>query len=64
EFGGFHYFPFGDDPNKKGYFIPTPFIQSGSAIELNPYDYALHLFITWNLCPIKKHAKLRNTDYW
>ncbi|MBA0717396.1 hypothetical protein Golax_005222 [Gossypium laxum] len=34
------------------------------AFELNLYDRVLHLILTWNLRPIKKHAKLRNTEYW
>ncbi|MBA0585818.1 hypothetical protein Gorai_016580 [Gossypium raimondii] len=35
-----------------------------SSSELNLYDRVLHLILAWNLHPIKKHAKLRNIDYW
>ncbi|KAH1097199.1 hypothetical protein J1N35_014120, partial [Gossypium stocksii] len=45
-------------------FDPSPFIQYGSAFELNLHVRVLHLILTWNLIPIKKHAKLRNMDYW
>ncbi|MBA0731235.1 hypothetical protein Golax_023292 [Gossypium laxum] len=34
------------------------------ASKLNLYYRVLHLILTWNLKLIKKHVKLRNTDYW
>ncbi|KAK5842923.1 hypothetical protein PVK06_005344 [Gossypium arboreum] len=37
-FGGLLYLHHRGDPNEKGHFNPAPFIQFGSAIELNPYD--------------------------
>ncbi|MBA0573517.1 hypothetical protein Golob_000789, partial [Gossypium lobatum] len=54
----------GGSSDEKRHFDPSLFIQSGSTSELNLHDCALHLILTWNLRPIKKHAKLRNIDYW
>ncbi|KAH1057020.1 hypothetical protein J1N35_035085 [Gossypium stocksii] len=50
--------------DEKGHFDPSLFIQSRLTFELNLHDRVLHLILTWNLRPIKTHAKLRNTNYW
>ncbi|KAK5772014.1 hypothetical protein PVK06_048273 [Gossypium arboreum] len=64
EFGNLlHLSPEGNS-NKKRLFNPTFFIESRFTFELNIHDRILHLMITWNLRPIKKLAKIRNTYYW
>ncbi|KAK5824773.1 hypothetical protein PVK06_019557 [Gossypium arboreum] len=64
EFRDYLHLPSEGSFDEKGHFDPSLFIQSGSTSELNPHDRVLHLILTWNLRPIKKYAKLRNTDYW
>ncbi|MFQ6666369.1 hypothetical protein Gotur_032739, partial [Gossypium turneri] len=44
--------------DENRHFDPSLFIQSGSASKLNLHDHVLHLILTWNLRPIKKHVKL------
>ncbi|KAH1108081.1 hypothetical protein J1N35_011849 [Gossypium stocksii] len=64
EFGDYLHVSSKGNSKEKGPFNPAIFIQFGSASKLNLHDHVLHLIITWNLRPIKKHAKLRNTNNW
>lgn len=64
EFGDLLYLPLGGLFDEKGHYNSTLFSLSGSASKLNIHDRVLYLILTWNLRLIKKHAKLRNTDYW
>ncbi|MFQ6628937.1 hypothetical protein Gotur_007666 [Gossypium turneri] len=58
EFGDYLHLPSGGSSGAKSHFDPSLFIQYGSASELNLHDRVLHLILTWNLRPIKEHAKL------
>lgn len=63
EFGDYlHLLPKGSS-YEKGHYNPTLFIPFELTSELNLHDRVLHLIVTWNLRPIKKHVKLRNIDY-
>ncbi|KAH1129766.1 hypothetical protein J1N35_001144 [Gossypium stocksii] len=64
KFGNLLHLPPGGNYDDKGPFNCTFFIEFGFASELNIHDHVLYLIMIWNLHPIKKHAKLRNTDYW
>ncbi|MBA0562580.1 hypothetical protein Golob_007613, partial [Gossypium lobatum] len=63
-FSDYIHLPSRGSSDEKGHFDPSIFIQFELAFELNLYDRVLHLILTWNLRPIKKHVKLQNTDYW
>ncbi|MFQ6658969.1 hypothetical protein Gotur_028039 [Gossypium turneri] len=58
ECGDYLHLPFRGSFDEKGHFDTYLFIQSGSISEPNLHDCILHLILTWNLRPIKKHAKL------
>ncbi|MFQ6643311.1 hypothetical protein Gotur_017945 [Gossypium turneri] len=58
EFGNYLHLPPEGSSDEIGCFDLSLFILSRSASELNLHDRVLHLILTWNLRPIKKHAKL------
>ncbi|KAH1091978.1 hypothetical protein J1N35_019235 [Gossypium stocksii] len=64
EFGNLLLLPPEGNYDEKCHYNPDLNIKSGLTSKLNIHDHVLYLIITWNLCPIKKHAKLCNTDYW
>ncbi|MBA0676631.1 hypothetical protein Goari_018099, partial [Gossypium aridum] len=58
EFDDYLHLPPRGSSDEKWLFDPFLFILSGLASELNLHDRVLRLIFTWNLRPIKKHAKL------
>ncbi|KAH1122639.1 hypothetical protein J1N35_005799, partial [Gossypium stocksii] len=64
EFGNLLHLPLGGNFDEKCHYNPTLYIESRLTSKLNTHDRVLHLIITWNWHPTKKHVKLCNTNYW
>ncbi|MBA0699190.1 hypothetical protein Goari_000846 [Gossypium aridum] len=58
EFDDYLHLPSRGYSNETGRFDPSIFIPSRLTSELNLHDRVLHLILTWNLRPIKKHVQL------